>query len=156
MVTKKQKERYVWLVFLIGSILLWKVIIPSQVQTNQNTSSAGPEFLPTILAIIILIISGLSFIATFINIGGGQETREEESETPDNKGKPLAGIIVFAITLGYTFMMEYIHFTFASIICMFLIMWVLSVRKWYLYLIMAALIFLLKFIFEDIMYINLP
>ncbi|WP_040978396.1 tripartite tricarboxylate transporter TctB family protein [Oceanobacillus jeddahense] len=155
MVTKKQRERYIWLVFLIGSILLWKVIIPGQIQTDPNAGVAGPVFLPTILAVTILIISGLSFISTFINIGGGQADKEE-SKNPDDKGKPLVGIIVFAITLGYTFLMEYIHFTFASIICMFLIMWVLSVRKWYLYLVMVALIFLLKFIFEDIMYINLP
>src|SRR5690625_238933 len=128
MLTGNQKERYTWLVFLIGGILLWKVIIPTQVHTNQNSSSFGPDLFPNILAIIIIIISGISFIATFIKKG---KRYENEGRSKKN-GKASAGIIVFAIMVGYTYVVEIIHFIPASIVSMFLIMWLLSVRKWYL------------------------
>ncbi|WP_042143564.1 tripartite tricarboxylate transporter TctB family protein [Paucisalibacillus sp. EB02] len=153
MITKQKRERYIWLFFLVGSILLWKVLIPAQIQTNANSNSSfGPDFFPSILAILILIISGISFISTFFI----KETKTEGETNSEEGGKPVAGIIVFLITVFYSFIIDYFHFIIASIICMFVIMWVLSVRKWYLYVIMVAFIFLVNFIFEDIMYINLP
>lgn len=156
MITNIQRERYIWLIFLIGSILLWKVVIPAQIHTNQNNSSFGPDLIPNILTIGIMIISGLSFIGTFIYKGKEKGKEKEANEALEDKGNIVIGMIVFVITIGYTYIIDYVHFISASIICMFLIMWVLSVRKWYMYLIMLALIFLIKFIFEDIMYINLP
>ncbi|WP_188724651.1 tripartite tricarboxylate transporter TctB family protein [Lentibacillus populi] len=150
MATKNQRERYTWLVFLIGGILLWKVIIPTQIQTSQNSTNFGPELFPNMLAIVIILVSGLSFIGTFI------KKDAEVTKTTGEPGKILASILVFAITIVYAYIIDIIHFIPASIICMFLIMWILSVRKWYLYLVMLGLIFLVKFIFEDIMYINLP
>ncbi len=59
------KERYLWLFFLIGSVVFWQLIIPNQIQMEKD-HPFGPEFFPNLLALIVMIISGLSFLGTFI------------------------------------------------------------------------------------------
>lgn len=148
------RERYIWLFFLIAGVLAWKVVIPTQVETSQNYPNYGPEFFPNLLVITIIIISAISFIGTFIKkMNQPEKNNVEESE---EKGNVWIGLAVFLITVIYVFMMDYIAFIPSSIVCMVLIMWLLSVRKWYLYLIMIAIILILNYLFENIMYIQLP
>lgn len=144
------KERYIWLFFLVGSLLVWQVLIPWQVQINQNSSTYGPAFFPNLLAIAVLLISAFSFIGTFFN------KDKKQKENAEDEGDIWKGVIVFAITTVYVFTVEIIHFIPASIIAMTLIMWVLSVRKWYYYLLLVILIFLISYIFQNVMYIQLP
>lgn len=151
---KIQKERYIWLVTLIFGIVIWKVLIPTQIHTSQNQSDYGPQFFPNLLAIVVILISLLSFILTFFN--KDKTTDQNEESKPANDGKMLNGFIVFGITVAYVLLVDIIHFVPASIISMLVIMWVLSVRKWYFYLIMVAIIFLINYVFENIMYIQLP
>lgn len=151
---KIQKERYIWLVTLILGIVIWQVLIPTQIQTSQNQSDYGPKFFPNLLAIVVILISLLSFIFTFFNKDKTSDQNEESK--PANGGKVLNGFIVFGITVAYVFLVDIIQFVPASIISMLLIMLVLSVRKWYFYLIMVTMIFLINYVFENIMYIQLP
>ncbi|WP_373893813.1 tripartite tricarboxylate transporter TctB family protein [Virgibacillus sp. CBA3643] len=150
-----QRERYVWLFILIFGVVIWRVIIPAQIQTNENYSNYGPEFFPNLLAITIITISFISLLLTFFNKTKGSKASEEQQKQSD-QGKLSNGIIVFGITVAYVFLVDIIHFVPASIISMLLIMWVLSVKRWYFYLIMISIIFIINYVFENIMYIQLP
>ncbi|SFM12092.1 tripartite tricarboxylate transporter TctB family protein [Salibacterium qingdaonense] len=147
------KERYIWLFLFMIGVLTWKVLIPTQVQVNQNSSTYGPAFFPNVLAVAVIIISALSFIGTFTK---KSEHREEIKEKDEEKGSKWIGIIVFIIMAAYVYIIETIHYIPATIISMLLIMWVLSVRKWYLYVLMVGIIFLVQYIFEKLLYIQLP
>lgn len=148
-----RKERNIWLFFLIGGLLVWQIIIPSQVQVSQNSSNYGPDFFPTLLAIIVVIISGASFLGTFIK---KPESDSDEATKSQDSGNVWIGIVVFLITVGYVFIAELIGFIPASLISMLLIMLLLSVKKWYFYLIMIVFIIAVHYIFENILYIRLP
>ncbi|MGY4688191.1 tripartite tricarboxylate transporter TctB family protein [Salibacterium sp. K-3] len=147
------KERYIWLFLFMIGVLTWKVLIPTQVQVNQNSSTYGPAFFPNVLAVAVIIISALSFIGTFTRKPEhGEETKEKDEE----KGSKWIGVIVFIIMVIYVYIIEIIHYLPATIISMLLIMWVLSVRKWSLYILMIGIIFLVQYIFENLLYIQLP
>ncbi|SFP90803.1 tripartite tricarboxylate transporter TctB family protein [Salibacterium halotolerans] len=147
------KERYVWLFLFMSGIIIWKVLIPTQVQVNQNSSTYGPEFFPNVLAIALIVISAFSLLSTFF-IRSSQE--HEEKKEKDKEGSKWVGFIVFIIMGVYVFTIEFLHYIPATIIFMLLIMWVLSVRKWYLYIVMFGIIFFVQYVFQNLLYIQLP
>lgn len=137
-----------WAVFLLFGLILLKIIIPNQIQVTDNNINHGPDLIPKILAYLIIIISLFSVIYSFIrDVKHDEETKKEPI---------LKSVILFGIVIGYTYLIEFVSFITASIISMFIIMWFLRVREWYKYLIIIFVIIILKVIFENLLYINLP
>ncbi|MFZ4454002.1 tripartite tricarboxylate transporter TctB family protein [Salibacterium aidingense] len=146
-------ERYIWLFLFIVGVVTWKILIPTQVQINQNSSTYGPDFFPNVLAIAVIIISALSFAWTFVKT---PDQKQKETSGKDEEGNKWVGFIVFLIMVFYVYIIDIIHYLPATIISMLLIMWVLSVRKWYLYILMIGIILFIQYVFENLLYIQLP
>ncbi|WP_026702084.1 tripartite tricarboxylate transporter TctB family protein [Salibacterium aidingense] len=148
------KDRYVGVTLFFSGLLSWFIIIPYGIESNGGLTTVGPDFFPRFITVSIVFLSMLLVMKSFSKDSNQKEEDLEENQEP--KGKPWVGLLVFVIMLGYIYLADFIGYLYSTIISMSLIMWILSVRKWYLYGVLIIVIFLIQYVFENIMYIRLP
>lgn len=124
----------------------------------DTSQSLGADFFPRFLLILLMVLSLFLIVNPMLLKKTKEKTSgEKEDETEDEgKRRVIVGWAVFGILIVYTFVVENLGFVATSIIFMSLIMYILSARKWYYYLILICMIFLINYVFKDLMKIMLP
>ncbi|GGJ98382.1 hypothetical protein GCM10007063_20880 [Lentibacillus kapialis] len=156
-----KRERYTALSLLIFGTTLY-LSIPYVIQGSEGLGEVGPDFFPRILAILIIVLSAIQFVKSFFpKIFNIEEIEADDEfeyvENDSKKGRFLASAFVFLMMLLYIFVLvEFLSFILSTIITMSVIMWVLSVRKWYFYLILISFVIIVDYIFRNLLYVQLP
>lgn len=156
-----RREIYTGLALLIFGAALY-LFIPNLIQGSKGLGEVGPDFFPRILAILIIVLSLTQIVKSFLSKlldNDGEEEKVElgYTESEDVKRSLGASVFVFIIMLLYVYVLvEFLSFIFSTIIAMSIIMWALSVRKWYFYLILMTFVFIIDFIFRNLLYVQLP
>ncbi|RSL33606.1 hypothetical protein D7Z54_09855 [Salibacterium salarium] len=155
--TDKLKDRYASLTLLSLCIISWFFLIPYGIEGAVGMREIGPDFFPRFITLAVFILSIFLLIKSILQIEDKQDDeKEKKKETTESNSKPWAGLSVFLIMFGYIYLADMIGYLYSSIISMAMIMWVLSVRKWYLYIVIIAIIFLIQYVFQNVLYIRLP
>lgn len=115
----------------------------------------GPAFFPKFLSICLALLAGGLIVKSFL--GPDHEAGGTEPDgVAAGSGRPWAGVLVFGIAAAYTFLVGLVGFIPATIVCMAAIMWILSVRRWYLFAGMVAFVVAIQYVFETLIYVQLP
>lgn len=158
MVSSKRREQLIGLVvILLGSSLY--VYGSYQIEVQNRITGLGPAFFPKFVAVSLVVLGGLLLLRTFVGelSGGGVDESPSEGDDASQVGqRAWAGVLVFVITVAYIYAIGPLGYVLASIISMAAIMWILSVRKWYFYLILVVYVLVTQYFFESLMYIQLP
>lgn len=156
--TNQLKDRISGIALLISGIALYFFLIPKSIQVESSLSQVGPDFFPKLVALLLILSSLFLLYSGFKKKAADVDNtgEVEDEETDIQVSKPWIAAGVFILMVIYVYIAEPIGFLASTILIMFAIMAVLKVRKWYLYLVMLAVIFILKLIFENLMYIQLP
>lgn len=156
-VSSKRREQLIsFLVILMGVGLY--LFISYQIEVEERITGLGPAFFPKFVSISLMVLGGFLLLRTFMsNLPDGEVSESPTDEDPSSTGERIwAGALVFIVTVAYIYAIEPLGYVLASIISMTAIMWILSVRKWYFYLILVAYVFVTQYFFETVMYIQLP
>ncbi len=146
------KERYSALFLFLFGLALW-FYLPYDITVEDRLSTLGPAFFPKFIAVTVMVLSAGIILKTFVKKKEAQ-TSEEQKGT---EGQRIwAAVAVFILMFLYVFVIEWLGYLISTIIIMSLILWVLSSRKWYHYAILIAFVVLIQYVFENIMYVQLP
>ncbi|WP_303968835.1 tripartite tricarboxylate transporter TctB family protein [Sporosarcina ureae] len=163
--SEAKKDRYSGIALLLFSILLY-FLIPYGIPGAKKGSDLGSDFFPKLLVVVMIVLSvGMIvksiFDAKFRPIA--IEETEESVEAEYESYEPTSNLnyknvaIVFGIMLVHIFVLvDLLGFVYSTIIAMVGVMLALSVKKWYFYLIIIAIIFGIDFVFRDLLSIQLP
>lgn len=149
------KDRYMGILLLLfGAVLMFS--IPKIIQGASNVTTLGPRFFPQFIAIAIIILSAILIIKSFLNNAKEKEKNPEKEGSKFKKEEAMVGVWVFVVMLFYVFIVQWVSFLPATIVAMAVIMMLMRVKKWYHYLIVIALIVLIKYIFASLIFVPLP
>lgn len=133
--------------FLLGIWVLWQAtMLPT-----FSVFGPGPEFMPNVLAVVLLISSTILFVTTL------RKARQAgESLMPDRAGVNRIVVIITAIFL-YVFLMEklgYRETTFLYCLAMFLSQWR---QRWYYSLALSLILtFTFSYAFGEVLDVPIP
>lgn len=146
---------------MIISMILY-FTIPINVKGSEGLTEIGPDFFPTLIILSIGILSLVLFIRSFYqNKNDDVEEDEVNEETNDPLAKGNKGVLnsvyVFLILVLYVFiLLRFLNFTISTVISMFIVMWILSVRKWYYYAGFLAFVLMVDYVFRNLLNVQLP
>ncbi len=116
--------------FLMGAWVLWQAtLLPT-----FSVFGPGPEFMPNVLGVLLLILSAVLFVNSW-----RKSPSIPEGFVPDRKGLFRIAVMIVALFL-YTALLEvvgYLPLTFAYAVFMLLAMWR---ARWYVSLVVAVAI----------------
>jgi putative tricarboxylic transport membrane protein len=156
---KTHKDLYMGIFLFVFGLVYYFFLIPNSITSKDSLTTLGPGFFPKLTAILLIVLSVFLIIKSLIQLKKGSDDlddSDQEEDTGKGQSRPWAGAGVFLLMVLYVFIVEYLGFMVTTVIVMLAIMAVLSVRKWYSYVVMILVIFGIKFVFEDLMYIILP
>lgn len=104
--------------FSLGIYILWQ----ERHLSFGRLSAPGPRFFPTVLAIILIILS------LFLIISGGKKENPVQSFSVRSAGR---GLSVFASALAYFFSFEYLGFLITGFLLMIFLFIVVGSEKWH-------------------------
>ena len=116
--------------FLMGSWVLWQATLLPQF----SVFGPGPEFMPNVLGVLLMILSAAMFVNSWRN-----PPSIPEGFVPDRSGMERIVVMVVALFL-YTALLEvvgYLPLTFAYAAFMLLAIWK---SRWYVSLVVAVVI----------------
>lgn len=152
MMNTNSKNRISGFFFLFLGIFLW-IAIPYQIKSDGMTTM-GPEFFPKFLSVGLIILSILLIIQTFVKEKQG---RGQNSKNFDiNLKSELRVLLIFFIITIYAVMIPYLGFVISTILFMGIALFLLNVRKWYFYGALIAFSFVVYYVFEKLLYVQLP
>lgn len=161
--SKLMIERYSAIVLMIISIIIY-FTFPISIPGSKGLTQVGPDFFPRLIILFISVLSLTLFIKTFYQKSEEDQENKlsdinEESEeiVVDGKSNYLNSVYVFLILIIYVFvLLNFLNFALATIISMFVVMWILSVKKWYYYAGFIAFVFLIDYVFRNLLNVQLP
>lgn len=154
---KSHKDLYMGIFLFVFGLVYYFFLIPNSITAKDGLTTLGPEFFPQLTAILLMVLSVFLMIKSLIQLKEGSDDLDDSDQDEDTgKGRPWAGAGVFLLMVLYVFIVEYLGFMITTVIVMLAVMAILTVRKWYSYVVMILVIFGIKFVFEDLMYIILP
>lgn len=154
---------------LCFGILLW-FVVPIFVSSTGSETDLGPTFFPRFVAVgltlcgILLLVKELGiWISSRSPVGEDGASSEEpiygaeeDTEEEETESKPLVAMSVFIIMAIYTFVVPFAGFLLSTIVSMSIIMWILDVRKWYLYILLILFILGVQYVFQNLLFVFLP
>jgi len=155
--TSKQINRISGIFFFILGLLIW-YFIPYQIEAPELTKM-GPRFFPRVISIILMVTSMALFLESFVKNKKELKIKNNEAkkEIFNINVKEEANIVLlFILMFTYAYLLPVLGFIFSSIIEMGIVLFFLKGRKWYLYLILIALVLVIYHTFEKLLYIQLP
>ena len=145
------QDRISGAVLLLLAITLW-ILIPYEVKAF-DVSKMGPRFFPQFLSIALMVLSGTLTLKSF-NRSSYEEGEEDETDKSDISELRVGKI--FLLLIIYIGIIEKIGFLMSTAAIMSVAMYVLKVRKWYYYMVFYVIIFIIYYVFKEIMYVQLP
>ena len=146
-------NRVIAIVCFFLSIALY-LAIPSQV--NQASSTAvtlAADFFPGFIAILLFVSSIGLFVQSEIAIRQNYEA--EEGMTYD-WGREVKVVVVFVMMILYVLAMRWTGFLIASFVFGVALLWTLKVRTWWYYVVYAACVLVVYYVFTKLLYVYLP
>ncbi|MGD9156122.1 MAG: tripartite tricarboxylate transporter TctB family protein [Bacillota bacterium] len=139
--------------FLFLGIFIW-FAIPYQIE-DTGITVMGPSFFPRVLSIILIVVSGLFLILNLIAAKKQGVEKDTKVEKKDIK-KELKVISLFILIVAYIYLLPVMGFNISSIVVIGAVVYFLGTRKWYMYLIFMAIVFVIYYIFKQVLYVQLP
>lgn len=145
-------------------ILLW-FVVPIFVGSTGSGTDLGPTFFPRFVAVGLVLCGILLLVKEFgvwmssrgsdggSSASSGEFINDPEEET---ESKPLVALSVFVIMMSYTLVVPFVGFLLSTIVSMSVIMWILDVRKWYLYVLLILFILGVQYVFQNLLFVFLP
>ncbi|GIP36118.1 tripartite tricarboxylate transporter TctB family protein [Paenibacillus sp. J2TS4] len=152
-----RKERYSALCLFLFGLMLW-LYIPYDIKVEDSLSSIGPEFFPKFIAVAVMALSAVLVLKTFTRKKPQQDKEQPRRSEDESSGstRKWAAPVVFLLMLIYVFTVEWLGYFITTVVVMSLILWVLSSRKWVHYAVLIVFIFIIQYVFENVMYVQLP
>ncbi|MCG8482838.1 MAG: tripartite tricarboxylate transporter TctB family protein [Clostridia bacterium] len=148
---KHIQDRISGVVLLLLAITIW-VLIPYEIKAF-DVSQMGPRFFPQFLSIALMVLSGILILKSF-NKSGYEEAKEDETDPWDISELRVGKI--FLLLIIYIGIIEMVGFLISTVVIMSIAMYILKVRKWYHYVIFYVIVFIIYYVFKEIMYVQLP
>ena len=127
-----------FLVFFLGSCILWK----GRSLSLGSLHTPGPGFFPTLIAIILMILSLFLIIPS-------RKKQDEGTRRPARSFSRM--LVVFLALLAYFLLLEYLGFVIVSFLFMaFLFFWV-GRQRWYVALSSAGICTVLAYILFEVL-----
>lgn len=154
-----RKERYSAVCLFLFGLALW-FYIPYDIRVTDSLSSIGPEFFPKFIAVVVMALSAVIVLKTFSKKKSQHEDNEDQphrsEDEPSGSNRKWAAPVVFLLMLIYVFTVEWLGYFITTVVVMSLVLWVLSSRKWVHYAVLIVFIFIIQYVFENVMYVQLP
>lgn len=144
------RDRLSGIFFIALGIFLWYAI-PIYVPQIDELTKMGPRFFPKIISVMLIILSIMLIVGTF-----NKKNQNDNQKVEFIWSEEVKVILLLAITIFYVIILEPIGYKIATPLVSVAIMTVFKVRKWYNYLIIFSFIGLVYFIFQKLMYVQLP
>lgn len=145
-------DRFIGIVLLVCSTTTY-IFLPYLIKEPSMNSNQkyGASFFPKVLLILTIALSIVLIIKTFFN-----KSKENTNESIKKNKKTWVAWAVFGISIVYSFVIETFGFVLTSITLMSLILVLFGTKKWYYYAILIVMIFLINYVFQDLMNVMLP
>ena len=150
---KKKKDLIAYTAFSIFGIVLWfaiPILIP-----GEPGFSIDSRLFPRIIAVLFIVIGGVSAVSTFLY---HQNSTDKEEECDDIRSHPygtLRVITMSVIMVAYAFLIEPIGFIVATAFAVTAVMLIEGVKKFPLYIAVYATSAGLYCIFRYLLYVQL-
>lgn len=157
----RNKESLIGVTLLLFGLGVW-FYASYGISAGSAGTTLGPAFFPKFLSVSLMTLSALLIVRAHIGSKDLPETQDSNTTSePSNNasledGKIVNSALIFSIMFFYVFVVESLGYVITTLVSMTAMMWILSVRKWYLYLMLIGFVFLTQYIFETVMYIRLP
>ncbi|MBA7515961.1 hypothetical protein ES705_08006 [subsurface metagenome] len=140
--------------FLFGAFVWFA--IPYQIK-EPGITKIGPRFFPRTISIMLMFASTALVLETFLkskkNINNNRIKKEKfELDIKEE----VRVILLFFSMIAYVFLFPILGFILSSILIMGADLFLLKARKCYSYLILIVLVFLIYYIFKNLLYVQLP
>lgn len=157
MFSRISSDQIIGAILLLGSTLVY-FFLPKFIKVSNVSATPvyGPDYFPKVLLIVLFLLSLILIVKPFFAGKDEQDNNQENTEEDHVNNRAWVGWSVFGILIVYTFVVETFGFILTSIVLMSIILFLLSARKWYYYLILIGAIFLIHYVFVDLMRIMLP
>jgi len=135
--------------FSFGLFLL--VSIPIYISARK-TDILGSRFVPYVVAILMVSLSVLLFILTFIS----KKYKNDSEDKPISAANELRVFLFILTVIGSLFVMQFIGFLLATLIMVTFTLLLLKVRKISWFIIVYAFVVGLTFFFTKLVRVDLP
>ncbi|WHH61018.1 tripartite tricarboxylate transporter TctB family protein [Petroclostridium sp. X23] len=139
--------------FLLIGFFIW-FAIPYQIE-DTGITVMGPRFFPKVLSIMLVVVSGLFLVQNILAGKKQGKEKEDKGEIKDIKSE-LNVLILFALMIAYVYLMPIWGFIISTIVVIGAVVYFLGTRKWYMYLIFIAIVLLVYYVFQELLYVQLP
>lgn len=138
--------------FLIGlSLLIFYSSLNLGIGTVQKP---GPGFMPILASALVFSLSFLVFIKEIKTTGLAKDEERQASLGWENLIKPINLVIALC---GYSFVLELFGYLITAFLLMFAMLFIYEPKKWYIHIIIAAIVANLSFlVFYKWLRVQLP
>lgn len=147
-------NQVVAVICLLIAVTLY-LLTPSQVSSVSSSSgiTLGADFFPRFVSILMGLSAVGLFVQSQIAINHHYET--EERPVSDPRREFRVAVAIFLLVL-YAVYMPDLGFTISSLLFGAAFLAFLKVKVWWYYLIYAASVFVIFYVFTDLLYVFLP
>lgn len=150
-ITESQAEKYGGMILSIFSLILYFLIIPTQISNVENVL-VSPQSFPKALAIVLLILSLCLFAS-----GIKKNKKDDQKIYSISFSEIKLVLITLGIVAAYILVVKYLGYLITTIIALGILMFIYGQRKRKTILIVSIMVpILIEVFFTKLMKIHLP
>ena len=141
-------------IFSIVSFVLW-ILIPNQIQTME-TSSVNAQTFPKIAVGGMFLFSVALLLQGIFSIPKMQVIISKETIKSEEFKKEMKSVIYAIILLTYTILITFCGFIVSTIMLVVATLLFYKSKKWYYYAISCSVVFIVYYVFANVLRVSLP